>query len=238
MLGSETSASETALPSTSRKKHRFADVEYGVALAILRQGEDGLCRLHDLADFQMAFRDDARHTCAKLGVAEIIFRRSQLCIGGFKRALCASQLFLRLVKRNTRREAIGEQSILAVKRRLRDAQSEIRRDDSRACCVDIGLLFGRIDRGQQLASIDVRADIDETRDHPSADAKGELGLETGLQLAGQRYRTLMLLGAHDVGAHEFRWLCRTGGTVSATAERRHKCERQHNGRGCRPVLSG
>ena len=58
--GSETSASDTRPPSRSPKKMDSVDIEDGVPLAILRQRENRLGRLHDLADFQTSRGNHAR----------------------------------------------------------------------------------------------------------------------------------------------------------------------------------
>jgi hypothetical protein len=59
-------------------------------------------------------------------------------------------------------------------------------------CIDIGLLLDRIEPSQHVTGLDVDADIGEPRDDAAAYPKGEVGTETGLDLAGQRHSTLSI----------------------------------------------
>ena len=93
--------------------------------------------------------------------------------------------------------------------------------------VKIGLLLGRIEPGQQVAGIDVGADIHQAREHASAHTKGEVGAEAGLDLAGQRYGSLSVPRLHKLGVHQRGALDRSGGAVIAgTQGRRQKRERE------------
>ena len=79
------------------KEEGFVDIEDGVPFAVLRQRENGLRGLHDLADFQVARGDHACRFGAQCGIAKGVFRRSQLRFCCFKRTFCGSQFFLRLI---------------------------------------------------------------------------------------------------------------------------------------------
>ena len=68
------------------------DIEDGVALAVLRQRENRLGRLHHLADLKTSRGDHARRVGAQLGIAKASFGRPQLRFRRFKRAFCGSQV--------------------------------------------------------------------------------------------------------------------------------------------------
>ena len=91
---------------------------------------------------------------------------------------------------------------LPIKGRLRHAQLGLRRGHTRGRGVKLGLLLGRIEPGQEVAGIDVGADIHQAREHAPAHTKGEVGAETRLDLAGQREGSLSVLRLHNFGVHE------------------------------------
>src|SRR4029077_19778864 len=97
---------------------RFGDIEDGVAFTILRQRENRLGRLHDLPDLEVS---GSNHTCGAgvhFGVVERLAAPSQLRFRRIKRALCGSQLLLRLVVSDPRGEATREKLVLPIERGL------------------------------------------------------------------------------------------------------------------------
>ena len=85
--------------------------------------------------------------------------------------------------------------------------------------IDIGLLLGRIEQSQDLASLDVSADIDIAREHTSADAEREVGAETGLDFAGQGGGGLSVARLHDLRAHDRSARDGSGGMIIAATQR-------------------
>ena len=98
-------AGETSLTSTDRlhtrvrnqrqrygasvevaEENGFIDVEYSVAVTVLRKAEYRLTRLHHLPDLETSRRDHTRCTCAQLGIAKRLFGGAQLRVRGFERA--------------------------------------------------------------------------------------------------------------------------------------------------------
>ena len=153
----------------------------------MRQRENRLGRLHDLPDFKASRGNHTRRAGVQFGIAERLAGPSQLRFRRFKRALCGSQLLLRLVVGDAGGEAARrDERGLPVKRRLRHAQLGFRRSHPCGRGVKLGLLLGRIEPGQEVAGIDVGADIHQPREHASADPKREVGAEAGLDFAGQR----------------------------------------------------
>ena len=96
------------------KEHRFRNIENGVALAILRQREDRLGRLHDLSKFKASRSNHTRRAGVQFCIAERFAGSSQLRFRRFKRALCGSQLLLRLVVGDAGGEAVREQGVLPI----------------------------------------------------------------------------------------------------------------------------
>ena len=183
-------------------------------------------RLHDLPEFKASRGNHTRRAGVQFGIAERLAGSSQLRFRRFKRALCGSQLLLRLVVGDAGGEAAREQGALPIKGRLRHAQLSLRRGYACGCGVKIGLLLGRIEPGQEVAGIDVGADIHQAREHAPADTKGEVGAEAGLDLAGQRHGGLSVSRLHKLGVHQRGTLDRSGGAVIAgTQWRRQKRER-------------
>ncbi len=210
------------------KEHRFIDIEDGVALAVLRQRENRLGRLHDLPDLEASRGNHTRSAGVQFGIAKRIAGPSQLRLRRFKRAFCGSQLLLRLIEGDAGGEAVRQEIALPVKGRLRHAQLGLRRGHSCGRGVKIGLLLGRIEPGQDVAGIDVGADIHQAREHAPADTKREVGAETGLDFAGQRHGSLSVLRLHDFGVHERGALDGGDGAVIAGTQRR----RQQHEREC------
>jgi len=68
----------------------------------------------------------------------------------------------------------------------------------------------------------VGADIHQAREHAPAHTKGEVGTETGLDFAGQRYGSMAILRLHELCVHHCRTLDRSGGAVIAGAKRRRQ----------------
>src|SRR6476620_7159467 len=62
--------------------------------------------------------------------------------------------------------------------------------------------FHPITLGQEVAGIDVGADIHQARKHAPAHTKGEVGAETRLDLAGEREGRVSVLRLHNFGVHE------------------------------------
>ena len=200
------------------KEHRFRDIEDRVALAILRQREDRLGRLHDLPDLKASRGNHTRSAGVQFGIAERLAGSSQLRFRRFKRALCGSQLLLRLVVGDAGGEAARQEIALPVKGRLRHAQLGLRRGHARGRGVKIGLLLGRIEPGQEVAGIDVGADVHQPLEHASAHPKRQVGAEAGLDLAGQRHGSLSVPRLHKLGVHQRGTLDRSGGAVIAGAQ--------------------
>ena len=199
------------------KEHRFRDIEDGVALAILRQREDRLGRLHDLPDFKASRGNHTRRAGVQFSIAERLAGSSQLRFRRFKRALCGSQLLLRLVVGDARGEAARDERALPIKGRLRHAQLSLRCGHPCGRGIKIGLLLGRIEPGQEVAGIDVGADIHQPLEHASAHPEREVGAEAGLDLAGQRRGSLSVPRLHKLGVHQCGALHRSGGAVIAGA---------------------
>jgi hypothetical protein len=110
---------------------------------------------------------------------------------------------------------------------LRHAQLGLRGGYTCARGVEIGLLLGRIEPGEELAGIDVRANVYKAREHAPAHTKGELGAETGLDIAGQGHGGLSILRPHDFSVHQRGTLDRSNGVIIAGTEgRRQKRERK------------
>ena len=72
------------------KENRFVHIEDSVAIAILRQGEYRLSRLHHLADLKTSRGNHARGPGAQFGIAKRVFRCAQLRLGRFKRSFCVA----------------------------------------------------------------------------------------------------------------------------------------------------
>ena len=125
----------------------------------MRQREDRLGRLHDLSKLKASRGNHARRAGVQFGIAERLAGSSQLRFRRFQRALCGSQLLLRLIVGDAGREAARQEVALPVKGRLRHAQLSLRRGHACGRGVKIGLLLGRIEPGQKVAGIDVGADI-------------------------------------------------------------------------------
>ena len=87
-----------------------------------------------------------------------------------------------------------------------------------------------IKTGDDLAGLDVVADVDVPLDHPAVDAEGEVDLGLRLDGAGQRNRFArrMLLDGHDPDGTDFSGLRRLG-TVAAAEK--HKAQADKNGTG-------
>ena len=124
---------------------------------------------------------------------------------------------------------LEEQMALPVKGRLRHAQLSLRRGHSCGRGVKIGLLLGRIEPGQEVAGIDVGADINQAREHAPAHTKGEVGAETGLDFAGQREASLAIPRLHEFGVHQRGALDRGGGAVIAGTQRRRQQRKRECG---------
>jgi hypothetical protein len=183
--------------------------------------------LHDLPDLKIPGGNHPRGAGVQFGIAERFARRSQLRFRGFKRALCGSQLLLRVVVG----DAGGEERVLPIKGRLRHAQLGLRCGYPCGGGFKIGLLLGRIELGEEIAGIDVGADIDQALEHAPAHTKGEVGAETGLDFASQREPSVAILRLNDFGAHERSAFDGGGGGVIAGSERRRQkreCERNTN----------
>ncbi len=99
--------------------------------------------------------------------------------------------------------------------RLRHAQLGLRCGYPCGRGVKIGLLLGRIEPGQEVAGIDVDPDIHQAREHAPAHAKGEVGAEAGLDLAGQCHGGLSVPRLHKLGVHQRGPLDGSGGVVIA-----------------------
>src|SRR5208283_5453836 len=160
-----------------------------ITVAVLRQGEDWLSCLHHLTGLETARGNHARGAGAELGVAERIVRRAQLSLRGLKGAFGAAQRFLRLIEGHLGGETVDEQGLLPIKVRLCYAQLGLRRSFRGGRGINIGLLLGRIEPRQDVASIDVGADIDKAREDAATYAKREIGAKTRLNFAGKSHRS-------------------------------------------------
>ena len=106
---------------------------------------------------------------------------------------------------------LDRERALPVKGRLRHAQLGLRRGDPCGRGVKIGLLLGRIEPGQEVAGIDVGADVHKPREDASAHPERQVGTEAGLDLAGQRYGSLSVPRLHKLSVHQRGTLDRSGG---------------------------
>ena len=168
------------------EEHQFRDIEDGVALAVLRQREDRLSRLHDLPNLEISRGNHTRSAGVQFSIVERFAGRSQLRFRQFKRALCGSQLLLRLVVGDAGGEAGRDEIGLPIKRGFGHAQLGLRRGNTRGRGIKLGPLLGRIESGQEVAGIDVGADVHKPLEHASAHPERQVGTEAGLDLAGQR----------------------------------------------------
>ncbi len=216
---SETSASDTRLSSSSPKKRDLVDVEDGIPFPVLRQRENGLRGLYDLAGFQIARGDHARRFCAQRGIAKGVFRRSERSFRCFEHTFCGSQSFLRLIVDRPRGETACDQRLLPFEGRPGHAQLGSCGYDRCGRGIDIGLLLGRIEQSQDLASLDVSADIDIAREHASVDAEREVGAKAGLDFAGQGDGGLPVARLNDLRAHDRGTRDRSSGVIVAATQR-------------------
>ena len=157
------------------QEHRLWDIEDGITLAILRQRENRLGRLHDLPDFKASRCNHTRRTGVQFGIVERLAGLSQLRFCRFKRALCGSQLLLRLVVGNAGGEAGRDERGLPIKRGLGHAQLRLRRSDPCGRGIKLGLLLGRIEPRKNVTAIDTGTDIHQPRNHASTHPKREVG---------------------------------------------------------------
>ena len=102
---------------------------------------------------------------------------------------------------------------------MRHAQLGFRCSHTRGRCVKVGLLLGWIEPGQEIAGVDVGADVHKPLEHASAHPERQVGAEAGLDLAGQRYGSLSLSWLNKLGVHQRGMFDRSGGAVIAGAER-------------------
>ena len=172
-------------------------------------------RLHDLSEFKASRGNHARRAGVKFSIAERLAGSSQLRFRQFQRALCGSQLLLRVVVGDAGGETARQQRALPVKGRLRHAQLSLRCGYPCGRGVKISLLLGRIEPGQEVAGIDVGPDIHQAREDAPAHTKGKVGAEAGLDLAGQCHGRLSLARLHELGAHQRGALDRSGGALIA-----------------------
>jgi hypothetical protein len=63
-------------------------------------------------------------------------------------------------------------------------------------------LLGRIESRQQLASLDVRADVNKSSDRSSADPKRPVGTDAGPNFPGESDRRLPVLRLNNRGGHQ------------------------------------
>jgi hypothetical protein len=98
----------------------------------------------------------------------------------------------------------------------------IRRGHSCGRGAKIGLLLGRIEPGQDIAGIDMVADVHKPLKDASADPERQVGTEARLDLAGQRYGSLSVPWLHKLGVHHRATLEPSGGVVIAGAKRRRQ----------------
>ena len=131
------------------EKHQFIDIENSVAVAVLRQRECPLSRLHHLANLEISRRDHTGGAGAQFGVLEGLFRRPQLRLRGFKLTFRGPQSFLRLIEQRPGGESIGNEGLLPLKPRRCHAQLQLRRRHRRGRSIEIGLLLGRIDPSER-----------------------------------------------------------------------------------------
>ena len=148
-------------------------------------------------------------------MAEGVCRRSELRFCCLKRTFCGSQSFLRLIVDRPRGETAGDQRLLPFEGRPGHTQLGFRRYDRCSRRIDIGLLLGRIEQSQDLASLDVSPDIDIASEHTSADAEREVGAETSLDFASQGGGGLSVARLHDLRAHDRSARDGSGGMIIA-----------------------
>ena len=151
------------------------------------------------------------------------------------RALSAPRRpFLGLVERHLRREPIGDQTLLPLKIRLCYPQLDLCGRHRCGRGIQIGLLLGRIEPSQDIASLNMDADIDKAREDAAADAKRQIGAKTGLDFTGKRDRSLSVPRLHNLRAHKRRRFGCVGAIVAGTERTREKRHREYSAQ----VLSG
>jgi hypothetical protein len=116
---------------------------------------------------------------------------------------------------------------LPIKGCLSHPQLGFRRGKTRSRGINISLLLDRIEARQNVAAFDVSPDVYEPLKHATTDAKRQVGSETGLHLAGERYGSLSVPRLDNLGTHKCRTLGQWRAVIIAGAQwRRQQSDRE------------
>ena len=122
---------------------------------------------------------------AQFGVGQRVLRRGDL---RFRRVERAGGGALRAVGHligGMGGEAAGEQGLLALEGGGGLAHGGLGAGEAGFRRVEIGLLFGGIETGEDGVGLDMLADFARALDHPAADPKGKFGLHPGADGPGE-----------------------------------------------------
>ena len=179
----------------------FADVEDGFALARLSQADDHLPGGDDLPGIGADGGDDPGLVRLQLGIAEVLIGLDELGAGRLVLRGGGLEGLHRLIVFHLGRVAVFQQLALPVFLSSAAVHLGFGRRDLRLGHVDALPVLLRVEPGEQLARLDGGSDIDRALQDLAVDAKTDIGLVAGLDLAGQRHRLAGLARLDGDRAH-------------------------------------
>ena len=182
-------------------QQRLIDVEHRIALAIARQAEDRHGGLHYLADFCLARGNHSRCFSDQRGIAELFAGVGQLGLGGGQGTLAAAQRGLGGIVFAAAGVALGQELFLAHEGGGRLFDPRLLGHNLGLGGIDVGLQVFGIELGQHLLGADAIAHVHHALDDLAAHTEGQIGLHTGLDIAGQRDCCGKIRRLH--GLHEY-----------------------------------